>query len=538
MRCSLVNFSNLLLVTLMYRNLVRKAKLAILEFIVNNFPGFVRAIENRTSLELDHVKIIEHLLSHSKKTAHTLNFLMADSGYPIKFVWVVVDKLSTKQGDVWVSLRDDCSLVESKEIRFFIKVRDRLNRGSPTDVDCNLLIDEYLSLPSENLYRSKKIVSLLSTLILLDAPLKDVEGMLGRLGCSIKNSTEFQKLRFLSRFQNHELLTFEYWYQKLKREFSDAGMLKAQLIRANLIQSQGDIYRELEDGFSLLPHSISRIYRNEIKPIFRALPSDKNYINARFDEKERCEIQKIILDRLRSRSSLSYIRLGDGECYGFVDYQHVDERGELRQEEHWWGVALESSIRSKIKNEFLMAVNKSDILGVPTVLRLIKDFNLEFKGEYPPNTLLARLICVMKASGPFLPNKLIVEDQSNLYFFDYQFIADLFKSAEKIVVMSGIKSDFVCRWALNNAKLSCIELPTHRLLRNGAFGSDIEGILPLEYERYLNFVSENAAPGVLFLVSAGFVGKSFVSKAAEHGAVALDIGQILATEIGSGRSCM
>ncbi|WP_139229625.1 GT-D fold domain-containing protein [Marinobacter gudaonensis] len=517
----------------MYRNLVTKIKLAILKLIVAYFPGLVRAIESRASSDISHVRVIEHSLLYSRQPIHTLNFLMGESGYPLKYFWVVIDRFSSEQSDIWKSLCDECSLVHSKEMLLYIKLKDCLNRKVSFDVNCNLLIEQYLSLKNDDVYRSNKIVGLLSTVVLLNAPLNDVEEMLGLFGGSIKNLTEFQKLKFLSRFRDIDFPMFESWYQKLKRDFSHAGLIKVALIRASLAPCQADIYRELEDGFLSLPHSISHIYRKELKPGFDALSDEKNYINAKFDQKKIRKVQKIVVDRLRSRSPLSYIRLGDGECYGFVDYQNVDERGEVRQEKHWWGTELDAPIRSKLKEEFLSAVKKSDILGVPTVLRLIKDFNIEFKGEYPTNSLLARLVCVMKSVGPFLPNKIVVEDQSNLYLFNDTFMEHLFRSADKIVVISGIKSEFVRRWASNDPKLICVEIPTHRLLRDGVIGSNIDGILPFEYERYFNIISKNAAPGVLFLVSAGFIGKSFVSKAAEHGAVALDIGQALATEIGS-----
>ena len=199
----------------------------------------------------------------------------------------------------------------------------------------------------------------------------------------------------------------------------------------------------------------------------------------------------------------------------------------LRQERHWWGTNLSPESRREIQEGFLASLEKADVLGVPTSTRLVKDFNLIKSDSYPANSIISRILCVMKGMEGFLNGKTIIEGQSNLFLFDSDFCESLFSEAEKVCVISGVNKELVASWAPDPGKLECIEIPTHRLLREGSVGSSTAGILPEVYKEYLEQVSRIAAPGVVFLVSAGFIGKMFIAEAARSGAVALDIGQSL-----------
>src|SRR5690606_3018727 len=126
---------------------------------------------------------------------------------------------------------------------------------------------------------------------------------------------------------------------------------------------------------------------------------------------------------------------------------------------------LSEPLRQELQAQFKASLAYANLLGVPSVLRLIRDFNLSKRDEYPSNSLMARLLCVMRGAEPYLHSKIIVEDQSNLFLFDANFVSEIFRSARKVYVVSGLDSNQVKRWSPDNGTFEHIEVPTHRLLR-------------------------------------------------------------------------
>ncbi len=519
-----------------FKSAIRNLKIFVLEGLFRYFPGLVRAIVSRDAAGVNQVEIVQHVLSFSRDPILTLNFFVNQSGYPWPTLWVAINKIASEGEGVWSVLHNARSSISSRELRLCIEVKEYITSKSGEAINFSVLLDEYSSILKKTPVKPETIAGLLSTLVVTQAPIEDVKPMLDRLGLSLFSLTEFQQIKFLSRLADQgEREKFEWWESRRRNPLSDAGALKVSLLRANLSDSEDAIFAELDCRFMSLPFNLAERYRDEVRSLYDEVSQPRNLLAARFDAERKAWLRKMIIKAISEGNKLSYLRLGDGECYGLADQILVDERGEVRQEEHWWGEQLAVSLRRELQSRFRGAVAESTILGVPTVLRLIRDFNLSNHKDYPVNSLMARILCVMKGSAAYFSERVIVEDQSNLFLFDREFIDQIFREAEKVCVVSGVRADLIKQWAPDQSKLQCIEVPTHRLLREGAVGSSTEGILPYVYEHYVESIAALAGPKVVFLVSAGFIGKIFIAEAARNGSVALDVGQMLVSAVGQKR---
>lgn len=516
-------------------NLLKRAlvqiKLATLNGIMKYFPGLVRAIVARDQAGTEQVAIVQHALCHSCNPVVTLNFFSNESGYPSSTIWAAIFTAFGNNPEILMRLYGERDSISSRELRLRIEIKAHLNPSLVKDIDFSYLVKEYADVVSHS-DKPQTLMSMLATLVVSKAPAESVEQRLREIGLSPSSLSEFQQVRFLTRLEAAGAKQkFIYWRDRLVSSLSNAARLKVALLDTGMLENGNVGFAALERGFVSLPFRISETYRDEIIPLYRTIPVPQNYLAARFDHELTTRLRSFLIRAIEEGEALSYLRLGDGECYGFADGVYVDEQGQKRQEEHWWGEQLDSSLRIELQTRFRDSVAGATVIGVPTVLRLIRDFNLTNRVDYPVNSLISRIICVMREASVHLNEKIVVEDQSNLFLFDYNFIDEIFSSAKKVYVISGVKADLIERWAPDRSKLHCIEIPTHRLLREGAVGAATQGILPHVYKRYLESIKTHAGPNVVFLVSAGFIGKIFVSEAAKRGAVALDVGQTLVSEV-------
>ncbi|MEA1081453.1 hypothetical protein [Marinobacter qingdaonensis] len=515
---------------------LRQAKIALKKAIVNAvirfLPGLVRNVVARSKAAQDDVRILTHAITFSRDPVLSLNFYSGDGCFAKSVIWRSLVKLEETEPRVFGLLIENRSSVHSDELRLKLELKHVLrNESILTKESFDGLLLPYLKLV-RLAEEPKGLASMFATVVIARAPVERIEETLGQLGTDTLQLTEFQKVKFLSRLANNGFHdSFISWSKELNSGMTQAGKLKVSLMRAHLFGRDSDSFRVLEEQFANLGFDISRQYTQGVRPLYDRIPVDKNYLAAKFDRERLDSLRDFILDSVAAGNALSYIRVGDGECYGMADDALVDEKGITRQEIHWWGEQLEDHQRLELQAQFKSSLESADILGVPTVLRLIKDFNLAKTDSYPPNSLISRILCVMQGVGPYLENRMVVEDQSNLYLFNREFVNDLFNNAKKVCVISGVNSKLVSELAPSNKNLTTIEIPTHRLLRDKDVGSSIEGILPHVYKRYLDEISALSEPGVVFLISAGFIGKIFIAEAAKRGAVALDVGQSLVNSV-------
>lgn len=506
-------------------------KEAIINAVLRFLPGLVAALVTRSRANQDDVGLVAHSLMYSRDPLFTLNYFSENSGVRKAAIWRALMHLEGKKCPSFETIIQSRSSVRSDELRLRLELRHALLSETLEASALLGLIEDYLNI-APRVSEPRVLVSTLVSVVIAKGPVEKTELLLQKIGTDCFRLTEFQQIKFLSRLEQARMKkSLSYWAHRLGPSMSEAGQVKLSLIWGSLFRDGSESYQAIENRFAELPYNIAEKYRVEIKPMYDGVPVSNNFLAARFDTGSVDALRNLLVKAVGLGQALSYIRLGDGECYGLADQVLVDEQGERRQEMHWWGQHLSNTLRKELQGRFREAVEDADVLGVPTVLRLVRDFNLVKRDEYPCNSLMSRIICVMKQAGPYFEKKILVEDQSNLYLFDNEFIKQLFASAVKVCVVSGLNSRLVEDWVPDRGKLQCIEIPTHRLLRNGDVGSSIDDILPNVYKEYLNTISFHAGPGVVFLVSAGFIGKIFIAEAASKGAVALDVGQSLVSAI-------
>nr|WP_298113591.1 hypothetical protein [uncultured Pseudomonas sp.] len=504
-----------------------RAKNVLVDLIARHFPGVAATLGARNAQNRDDVAVLAYALAHATDPLTALNYYSNGFNFSNKTLWLVLCNLQENRKPAFDRIMHDATHVSSSELRLQLLIKQvSLQQTMASDVTIGGMVDTYNCI-RPHLENQKGVAADLASLLIDKAPIENIESWLQKVELDIGLLTEFQQLKFLFRLsRSQDKLRFESWENRLLPMVTQPAKLKIMLMRFSLV-GDDDAFSKLEEAFCNMNFSISEIYRGQIKPIFDQIPKSNNFLNARFSPRLIDALQGLILQRVIDRQSLAYMRLGDGESYGFADNRYIDDIGLVRQELHWWGAGLDEPLRHELQDKFQVALAHADLLGVPSVLRLIKDFSFSKRDEYSRNSLISRLFGVMHGVGPYLESKLVLEDQSNLYLFDTNFISELCRLAKRVYVVSGLKSSLIDRWAPDKSKVECIEIPTHRLLRNGDIGGSMPGIFPHVYRDYITEITARAEPGAVFLFSAGFIGKILIAEAAKKGAVALDIGQFL-----------
>jgi hypothetical protein len=506
-------------------------KKTLIFLISKTMPGVAHSLakKKKSGNELD---LMRCALSFSRDPVLTINYILLNIAFSERALWGAITNLDERRDPAYDFIMKNRALIDSAELRIKCDIKQLLSRPGNVSLEifCSL-VEEYECLNPMGSGRNL-LLGLLVDLCTAKLEICEVRNALQRLGVAQDSLKESQKIKLLSRFTwGGDIELFKVLYRCFYPTLSELGKLKVDLVHNSLICESEKPVSYYEKRFADLPYQISANYVSAIAPLYEVIAESNDYRDIRFRKSRLRELRCHILDLIAEGKPCAYIRLGDGECYGFEDNSYVDAQGVARQELHWWGELLAPAHREQLRSEFVSALRSANILGVPTVLRLIKDCKLHCRDDYPVNGLISRLCCVMSGAAPFLSNRKIVEDQSNLYLFDADFLVALFNAAERVCVISGLKSELVTLWAPEAKKLTCIEIPTHRLLRNEHVGATSKNILPHVYQEYVNQIKSIAGPGIVFLVSAGFIGKIFVSAAAEQGAVALDVGQYLVTAV-------
>lgn len=268
-------------------------------------------------------------------------------------------------------------------------------------------------------------------------------------------------------------------------------------------------------------------HRLFVEPL-ESISSDCDFMDARISMAQRRSLQDLIISRVDSKEPLSLIRLGDGEAYLFDPPNLLespsgafDEDNRVR-EIHWWGAHPSDEVRQRIKLQCLAAINAADILGIPSIYRVIRDWG---KSGAAIGTDRARrgLTVVLQAVLTQLSDnrRLFTEERIHQILFSREFLRDLASAADRILVVSCWEKDDLNVDFLSEAEF--INIPAHaKLKEEGRF----EEQAPLfeTFEDHVLRVRELSAPGTIVLIGAGLIGKIFAHIASEKGAVALDVG--------------
>jgi hypothetical protein len=265
-----------------------------------------------------------------------------------------------------------------------------------------------------------------------------------------------------------------------------------------------------------------------ISPL-RNIPKKLDYMDIRSSNENLQKLSRIILSAIKEKKPLSMIRLGDGEAYGFENDMPIETNknnlfdldNEFR-EFYWWGENPEYNISLKIKKQLFDAINNSDILAIPSIYRVIRDYDGTFNPLERRST--RGLIAVLHGFSSKLSKKekIITEERCHQILFTEKFLKQLVDNAMKTVVVSCWNKEQINSSYIKNANFIKISPP---MKVNDSFSNETP--LFYNYESIINKIKELSGPGTLVIVSAGVIGKIFIDCAKSNGAVAIDLGAVI-----------
>lgn len=251
----------------------------------------------------------------------------------------------------------------------------------------------------------------------------------------------------------------------------------------------------------------------------------RDLMDIRMDPKGRGTLLGIISDALRECRPLSLVRLGDGEAYAFPAPRvgdAYDEDNRLR-ELVWWGRRPPGDEqREAIRARVRQAVRHADIIGLPSIYRVIRDLPLQ--GDLDSGSTNRGLLTVLAAMGNDirLADTIFTEERCHHVLFDLPTLEHLTRLAQRTVVVGcwtreQLAGDFL-------ATADIVLISPEEKVRDPA---DLRPLLFENYEAIDAEVTRLSAPGTLVLVAGGIIGKMFLHSARSRGAVALDIGSMI-----------
>ncbi len=262
----------------------------------------------------------------------------------------------------------------------------------------------------------------------------------------------------------------------------------------------------------------------------RSLPNGAlDFMNIRFDDAHRQELFNRIEGALKEQRPMSLVRLGDGEGYGYAvpditgigREQFVDDNA--IRERMWWGATISPADRERVTDQFRAAVAGADIIGIPSIYRLIRDRSTPFS-RYGETGGQRGLAVVLGELGRAIPtDRLLTEERCHQLLFQRQSLELLARLAERVVLVSCWRKDQV---ALSARDLREVVIPPHTKVAS-LTGHASGASLATTFEAQVAEMADHCAPGTLVLVGAGFIGKIFIGEARKRGAVALDVGAVL-----------
>ncbi len=267
-----------------------------------------------------------------------------------------------------------------------------------------------------------------------------------------------------------------------------------------------------------------------IDPLSALLRDAETLMDIRFSPQQRGALLERIKSSVISQTPLSLIRLGDGEGYAYPAPQveginpAVFENDNSSFERNWWEALAPPHVREDITIRVRQAVARCDILGFPSVYRIIRDLPPPHR-PYGKNRNQRSFMRLLSALGHSIPveQKLFTEERCNRCAITAPFLTELASLARSVLVVScwpGMEAKFP------RATVETITIPPTSHLRDLASGHEAAQLFDV-YKDIAKRVRLMSGPGTLVLVGAGIIGKIFVDQARQAGAVALDIGSLL-----------
>lgn len=290
-----------------------------------------------------------------------------------------------------------------------------------------------------------------------------------------------------------------------------------------------DDWVELEYKYlNLIPEPLRKEYESYFLPAYEKIRHGNKFIDVNLSQENQNNLLNFVKDSLVRRLPFSLIRLSDGEGYLFENL-NVDEKcgfnadDARNRERHWWGEELSRAMKSKIIEGGLKAIRSANIIGVPTIYRILRDTTsrtVTFNNSLQLRGVKSVLNGIFNYSSN---NAIFTDDKVNLRIFkNYDVLRELAELSTNIVIINGASPvDFEFK---SDVDMSYIQIPTHNKQVKSPSGKNTDRTLPYLIDSLEVKIREAVKPGSLVLVGGGIAGKYFLHVAKECGGCALDLG--------------
>jgi hypothetical protein len=259
-----------------------------------------------------------------------------------------------------------------------------------------------------------------------------------------------------------------------------------------------------------------------IEPLSRLTKNGRHLMDIRFSAEQRRTLADHVRAALNDKKGLSLIRLGDGEAYAYPVVLieglpiSIFEKDDTSFELNWWNARPTASVREDLVARIRIAVARCDILGFPSVYRVIRDLPPP-RRRYGKNRNQRAFVRLLRAIGETIPlnGKLLTEERCHRIkgAIDAALILELARAADSVVLVSSL-TELASKFPVMNIQTIPVP-PEDALVKIFDVYSDV-----------VDRVRNASKPGTLVLVGAGIIGKIFVDEAKMRGAVALDVGSL------------
>ena len=242
-------------------------------------------------------------------------------------------------------------------------------------------------------------------------------------------------------------------------------------------------------------------------------------LDIRFSAYQQHRLRQIIEQAVSAGRPLSLIRLGDGESYAFDN----SESNAALREMTWWGERPDGATRAEIKRRVCDAVGGADILGIPSIYRIIRHLADPVSADRADNTsTLLSLSAVLSAVSErgLLTGRVVTEERCHHLIFSREYLEQLARASCRTIWVTCWNSGQLGLETTDETVF--VTIPAHAKTRD--LGNSEDQPLFNVFDAKIAQMCDAIASGSVVFVSAGLIGKIFVLEAAKCGAVALDVG--------------
>jgi hypothetical protein len=214
------------------------------------------------------------------------------------------------------------------------------------------------------------------------------------------------------------------------------------------------------------------------------------------------ELQSLILRAAENKKPLSVLRLSDGEYFAAKSIESHEPINDIPFIKHLGFVPPEFH-KKEISANILESAQKADLLCLP---------------EYPGGKWKTTRNYFLEKTGRiyFFPADIHIPWLANDFF------SVLFSKFDKVLLITG--HNLANRLKKRYPHLEVVEQIL--IPRQPRYFKEFKVHYPDEFKKTISAINAKNLNGYLCLTGAGFIGKPYVIKCAERGAVAVDIGSV------------